>query len=101
MTISRTADHLYECLMLDIWPRHSAMCDFGLDHPESGTRYAWLQRLVREAGCTPDDLHRVAGSGPDITRLLDRHFPDYIGKPTFTTAYDAMEEDWCLEDDYL
>ncbi len=94
MTISRTADHLYECLMMDIWPRQSGVVDFGLDHPDAGRRYAWLQRLVKETNCNADDLHSVVGSGPDITKLVNRFFPEYVGKVEFTTAYDFMEDDW-------
>ena len=89
----RTADDLVKAMTLDIWPRVSAIVDFGID---SQGHYEAFHRAVREAGVTADELHAVVGNGPKITALLNARGCNPLGLK-FLTSYDDLEDD--LDDD--
>ena len=85
----RTADNLYECLMMDTWPRSAAIVDFGIDNDEI---YAAYQSAVRRDDVTADQLHAAAGNGPKLTALL-RACPNGDPEITITTSYDMLGEE--------
>jgi hypothetical protein len=88
------AQHLYDCLLMDAWPRAAAVVDWGIDSPD---HLGALQDAIR-GGATAADLDAVCGDGPGITAMVaDRQGPLGHRSPslaaryhaTFVTAYDA------------
>jgi hypothetical protein len=59
---------LVDHLMLDTWPRASIVCDFGITTTEI---YAAYQRAVRSGEVVAEDLLRLLGDGPALTKLLN------------------------------
>jgi len=81
----RTADSLFEALMMDTPVSLGAGADFGIDR--NPKLYAVYQRLVREGKVTADQLDEAARSdkpGPVLTKL--------IGTLVMTTWDDYPEE---------
>ncbi len=96
--VSRTADSLFGALVLDRMPSHGAIVDFGLDDPnreQARLKYGYLQRIVREGVVDVDQLHKVAGDGPALTKLVQGCFEPGQCDVVYTTAYD----DLCFEED--
>ena len=85
------AQHVYDCLMMDMWPRAAAQIDWAIDSPR---HLGALQAAVKR-GATADDLDRVCGKGKDIEALIRAH----IGRchhwdvEFYPTAYDMMSTD--------
>jgi hypothetical protein len=82
--------HLFDCLVLDVWPRASAICDFGID---SSIHYGALQHAVKHDGVTAEELDSALGDGKKLTELVRKHVGNPYGNPTFKTAYDDMDEE--------
>ena len=80
---TRTADSLFDALILDIFPTSGACVDFGLDSGNVDAKYAALQRVVRSGQVTADQLHEAAGDGKAITKLVDQGVK-------YDTAYDMF-----------
>ncbi len=57
---------LIESLMLDVWPNHTAIVDFGID---SQAHYEALYYPVREGNIMPLALDEALGDGEKLTRL--------------------------------
>ena len=89
--IRPTTKNLFESLMMDVWPRHAAIVDFGLN---TDRHYAVLQAAVRNGNIPINRLDWALGSGPRLTKLARMAFPE--GHPhhdiIFTTAYDTMAD---------
>lgn len=75
--------HVYESLMLDVWPRAAGVVDFGID---TQAHYEALQSAVKRDGVTVEQLDGALGEGPKLTALTGN-------KVKFTTAYDNLFED--------
>jgi len=81
---------LFECLILDMWPQPSAICDFGI---VSQKHYAALQRPVRAGFIQIEDLEKVLGNGPAITTLVNKCPQNLHPGIIFKTPYDDMTEE--------
>lgn len=93
-------NHVFECLMLDMWPRPAGKVDFGLDSTE---HLGALQHAVKHDGVTPEMLDEALGNGKKLTALIQDDNP-YHGV-VFETSYDLLgafdddEDDEVWEDD--
>ncbi|MBX6312457.1 MAG: hypothetical protein IRY99_05985 [Isosphaeraceae bacterium] len=59
--------NLIESVMLDAWPRHAAIVDFGLD---SQKHYEALYYPIREWEIMPAALDKALGHGGKLTELV-------------------------------
>lgn len=80
--IRPVTQNVFDSLMMDIWPRPAAICDFGIDSDE---HYAALQTAIRE-GATINELEEALGNGAKLTALVKKFGSDV----QFQTAYDIM-----------
>ena len=81
------AQHLYDSLALDTWPRPAAVIDWGIDTP---SHLGALQHAIK-SGATAADLDDACGSGERINALIAKfnfgRYPDI----TFATVYDTWD----------
>lgn len=80
MPVRPLAHETFEALMLDVWPGHAAVVDFGI---ADTAHYAALQEAVRSGKITEEGLDALLGDGPGLTAACG-------GGVTFTTPYDGM-----------
>ena len=83
------AQHLYDSLMLDAWPRPAAVADWGIT---SADHLGALQDAIY-AGATAADLDDCCGDGPAITAMV-KAWQDEVGaryRVTFETVYDTWD----------
>ena len=59
--------HLIESILLDVWPNHTAIVDFGIDSQE---HYEALYYPVREHEIMPEILDRAFGNGQMLTAMV-------------------------------
>lgn len=85
MTVRQTAEEVYQCLMLDVWPGPTAVTDFGL---KTDAHYGALQYAIRENGVGPRELDDALGSGYRLTALIKKDNP-YHGV-RFSTPWDSI-----------
>jgi hypothetical protein len=84
------AVHLFDCLMLDCWPRAAAVADWGIN---SADHLGALEAAVR-SGASASDLDAVCGDGERIMELVKKWAPDSVyASATFRTVYDMMRGD--------
>jgi len=78
--------NLVESLLLDVYPRPAAICDFGIDTELHfhALRYGFLGEFF-----TDEELDEALGDGKKITALIARQSGSF-GKVVFRTAYDDM-----------
>ena len=82
--------NLVESIMLDAWPNHTAIVDFGID---SQKHYEAIYYLVREGEVTPEMLDAVLGNGPALTAMA-RYSPSNPHKEiAFETSWDMLRGD--------
>ena len=82
--------NLVESIMLDMWPRAAAICDFGLDSQE---HYEALHGPIRAGEVTPEQLDEALGNGKKLTKLA-RSLPSNPHKDiVFETDYDFLEDE--------
>jgi hypothetical protein len=90
--MGRTADSLVEAVMLDMFPSHPAITDFGIKSQE---HYEALYQPIREGVITADQLHSLAGAGEEITNLVSKYWASQgdteKAKIVFTTFWDRLE----------
>ena len=90
------ATHLHESLLMDCWPRASAVCDWGINSPD---HLGALEAAVR-GGASASDLDACCGDGPAIMAMVKRWAPgSYYAGVQFTTAYDHFPDSDSDEDD--
>jgi len=84
-----TADDLFNSVMMDMWPGHPAVVDFGI---ESQKHYEALYDPIRKGEIKLSDLRRVVGDGQEITNLVNRYPSNrHRNQVVFKTAYDRMK----------
>ena len=82
-----TADDLFESVMMDIHPHGPAIVDFGLTDQK---HFEALYYPIRKGEITQDDLRKVSGDGPAITKLVNRSRSNPHRGIKFETPYDVM-----------
>lgn len=78
------AQHCYDAVMMDTWPRPAALVDFGID---SDQHLGALQHAARN-GATPQDFDDALGDGSKLNELVER-FPGNPYPAKFATPYDT------------
>jgi hypothetical protein len=79
--------NLVEAMMLDVWPRHTAIVDFGID---SERHYEALQFPIRNGELTVEVLDAALGFGQRLTELV-RAAPSNPHKDIeFRTSWDEL-----------
>jgi hypothetical protein len=79
--------NLIESLMLDIWPHHAAIVDFGID---SQKHYEALYYPVREGEIAPHALDAALGHGEKLTDLTRQASSNPHKDVQFHTSWDVM-----------
>jgi hypothetical protein len=90
------AEHLVECLFLDVWPSNATVFDFGI---ESSRHLGALQQAVY-VGATAYDLDRVMGNGWAITELVRAACCHPYRDVVFRTVYDESTWDYEESDEF-
>lgn len=80
--------NLIDAMVLDIWPRPAAVCDFGI---ETEAHYRVLHKLVRCGELKTEALDAALGDGPALTRLVNACPSNPAPGIVFRTPYDGME----------
>src|SRR5579863_785527 len=78
---------LIESVILDKWPNHAAVVDFGLD---SQKHYEALYYAIREGEIWPLELDRALGHGRELTRLVREARSNPHPDVEFHTSWDAI-----------
>jgi len=79
-----------EALLFDIWPRQSAIVDFGIDNQKvyEAYSYAYLGGDI-----TAEQLNEALGDGTALTKLLREASHNPHHDITITTAWDLIGEE--------
>lgn len=78
---------LVTSILMDAWPGHAAVVDFGID---SQKRYEALYWPIREAEIMPKALDAALGDGPALTAMT-RQSPSNPHKDvSFSTSWDVV-----------
>lgn len=85
LNVRKTADEVYYCLLLDVWPGPAAVADFGLT---SDAHYGALQYAIRENDVGPRELDDALGNGARLTALITNDNPYHGVK--FSTPWDSI-----------
>lgn len=92
MGAQRTADILYDCVMMDLWPSIATCTDYGIS---SDAAYRAYKAAVRNDGVTADQLYEAVKAdvpGEALTELL-RKCPSVDNNIVITTMWDDMAEE--------
>lgn len=93
--IRPTTKNLVTALLLDTWPSHAAIVDFGLDTQE---HYEAIYYPLREGEIRPEQLDAALGNGPELTRLA-RSAPSNPHRTiTFETSWDHLRPESAPDD---
>ena len=74
-------------ILLDQWPSHTAVVDFGID---SQKHYEALYWPIREAEIMPKELDAALGDGPALTAMLRQAASNPHKDVTFSTSWDVI-----------
>ena len=82
-----TTRHLVSSILLDAWPNHAAVVDFGID---SQKHYEALYFAIREGEITPETLDAALGDGPKLTALTREAASNPHKDVEFHTSWDLI-----------
>jgi hypothetical protein len=88
-----TTENLIESVMMDLWPRTAACCDFGI---QSQRHYEALYYPIRAGIITPEQLDEALGDGKKLTALVNAHTSNPHVGIVFQTVWDELDAE---EDD--
>lgn len=78
---------LIDCMMLDVWPRNAAVCDFGLNSQE---HYEALYYPIRAGEVSAEELDDALGDGKKLTQLARSCKTNPHKNIVFKTPYDCL-----------
>jgi hypothetical protein len=78
---------LVTSILVDAWPNHSAIIDFGID---SQRHFEALYYPIREAEIMPKALDAALGDGPKLTALTREAFSNPHKDVEFHTSWDVV-----------
>ena len=78
---------LVEAIMLDVWPNHTAIVDFGIN---SQAHYEALYYPIREGEILPMALDAALGHGRELTKLTREAASNPHKGIEFHTSWDAI-----------
>lgn len=79
--------NLIESVMLDSWPDHAVIVDFGIDSQE---HYNALYYPIREREISPKQLDEALGNGEKLTQLVRDAASNPHRDVSFSTSWDAI-----------
>jgi hypothetical protein len=79
--------NLVTSILIDAWPNHTAIVDFGID---SQTHYEALYYPIREAEIMPKALDAALGDGPKLTALTREAASNPHKDVEFQTSWDVV-----------
>src|SRR5262245_56965849 len=88
--VSPVTRHLIECILLDAWPNHRALVDFGIDSQE---HYEALYYPIRRHQIMPETLDRAMGHGRALTAMVRLATSNPHRDIEFNTLWDASRDD--------
>ncbi|HEY2787360.1 MAG TPA: hypothetical protein VGJ05_20560 [Fimbriiglobus sp.] len=78
---------LVTSILIDAWPSHAAVVDFGID---SQKHYEALYWPIREAEIMPKALDAALGNGPKLTAMTREAGSNPHKDVTFSTSWDII-----------
>jgi hypothetical protein len=86
-SVRPTTQSLITSIMLDSWPGHAAVVDFGID---SQKHYEALYYPIREGEIMPKALDAALGNGPKLTTLVRESVSNPHKDVSFHTSWDVI-----------
>lgn len=80
-------ERLLRAVLLDMWPDHTAIVDFGID---SQAHYEALYYPIRAGEITPEALDAALGHGRKLTELVQRAPSNPHHGLAFQTSWDVI-----------
>ena len=67
VTMTRTADSLVKCILMDVFPSLAVCVDYGISSQKAYEAYYFP---IKKGIINADDLHRLVGDGKKLTEVL-------------------------------
>ncbi len=87
LSVRPTTRNLITSILMDAWPKHAAVVDFGID---SQKHYEALYFPTREAEIMPKVLDAALGDGPKLTALVRESESNPHKDVEFHTSWDLI-----------
>jgi hypothetical protein len=87
LSVRPTTRNLITSILMDAWPNHAAVVDFGI---ESQKHYEALYFPIREAEIMPKALDAALGDGPKLTELVRESESNPHKDVEFYTSWDLI-----------
>ncbi len=87
LSVRPTTRSLIMSMLVDSWPNHAAVVDFGID---SQKHYEALYFPIREAEIMPNALDAALGDGPKLTGLVRESECNPHKDVEFHTSWDVI-----------
>src|SRR5213594_2651244 len=87
LSVRPTTRTLVTSILIDAWPSHAAVVDFGID---SQKHYEALYFPIREAEIMPEALDAALGDGPKLTALVRDAASNPHKDVEFHTSWDLI-----------
>src|ERR1700736_4859614 len=87
LSVRPTTRNLVTSILMDAWPSHAAVVDFGID---SQKHYEALYFPIREAEIMPSALDAALGDGPKLTALAREAASNPHKDVEFHTSWDLI-----------
>jgi hypothetical protein len=87
LSVRPTTRNLVTSILMDAWPSHAAVVDFGID---SQKHYEALYFPIREAEIMPKALDAALGDGPKLTAMARESASNPHKGVEFHTSWDLI-----------
>jgi hypothetical protein len=87
LSVRPTTRNLVTSILMDVWPNHAAIVDFGID---SQKHYEALYYPVREAEIMPKELDAALGHGEKLTAMTREAASNPHKDVEFHTSWDVV-----------
>lgn len=87
LSVRPTTRNLVTSILMDAWPSHAAIVDFGID---SQKHYEALYYPIREAEIMPKELDAALGHGEKLTAMIREAASNPHKDVQFHTSWDVI-----------
>jgi hypothetical protein len=87
LSVRPVTRNLVTSILMDAWPNHAAIVDFGID---SQKHYEALYYPIRQAEIMPNALDAALGDGPKLTELTRESASNPHKDVEFHTSWDLI-----------
>lgn len=87
LSVRPTTRNLVTSILMDAWPNHAAIVDFGID---SQKHYEALYYPIREAEIMPKELDAALGHGEKLTAMIREAASNPHKDVQFHTSWDVI-----------